>query len=61
MGVCLESSLQVERDVDSGSLVAPLGRDGLKVSGDTLNPHKSRAELPKIRCSMDWLFAELRH
>ncbi|MFN3985976.1 MAG: hypothetical protein ACK4KV_10825 [Rhodocyclaceae bacterium] len=53
--------MQVERDVDSGSLVAPLGRDGLKVSGDTLNPHKSRAELPKIRCSMDWLFAELRH
>lgn len=59
LGVCLESLLLVQRELESRSLVAPLGLDGLKVQGYTLNFLKSRAELPKIRAFQDWLFAEL--
>lgn len=59
LGVCLESLLLVQRELDSGRLVAPLGTDGLKVQGYSLNFLKSRAELPKIRCFQDWLFEEL--
>lgn len=59
LGVCLESLLLVERELDTGKLVAPLGREGMKVSGYTLNLLKSRAELPKIRAFQDWLFSEL--
>jgi len=59
LGVCLESLLLVERELETGSLVAPLGRDGLKVSGYTVNMLKSRADLPKIRMFQDWLFSEL--
>ena len=59
LGVCLESVLLAQRELESGQLVAPLGLDGLKIQGYTLNLLKSRAELPKIRRFQDWLFAEL--
>ncbi len=59
LGVCLESLLLVQRELESGRLVAPLGLDGLKVQGYTMNLLKSRAELPKIRSFQDWLFSEL--
>lgn len=59
LGVCLESLLLVQRELESGRLVAPLGLDGPKVQGYTLNLLKSRADLPKIRAFQDWLFAEL--
>jgi LysR family transcriptional regulator, glycine cleavage system transcriptional activator len=59
MGVCLESLLLVQRELETGRLVAPLGLDGLRVHGYTLNLLKSRADLPKLRSFQDWLFAEL--
>ncbi|WP_024303993.1 transcriptional regulator GcvA [Pseudogulbenkiania sp. MAI-1] len=59
MGVCLESLLLVQRELETGRLVAPFGLEGPKVQGYTLNLLKSRAELPKIRSFQDWLFAEL--
>ncbi|MBN3788011.1 transcriptional regulator GcvA [Burkholderia sp. Ac-20353] len=59
MGVCLESLLLVQRELEMGTLVAPLGLEGLRVNGYTLNLLKSRADLPKLRCFQDWLFAEL--
>ncbi len=59
LGVCLDSLLLVERELESGRLVAPFGFDGPKVQGYTVNLLKSRAELPKIRSFQDWLFAEL--
>jgi LysR family transcriptional regulator, glycine cleavage system transcriptional activator len=59
MGVCLESLLLVQRELETGRLVAPLGLDGLRVQGYTLNLLKSRADLPKLRSFQDWLFAEL--
>lgn len=40
-------------------LDAPLGVDGPKVQGYTLNLLKSRAELPKIASFQHWLFKEL--
>ncbi|MBK8182941.1 MAG: transcriptional regulator GcvA [Candidatus Competibacteraceae bacterium] len=58
-GVCLESLLLAERELEAGKLVAPLGLDGPKVSGYTFNVLKSRADLPKIKNFQEWLFAEL--
>jgi len=59
LGVCLESLMLVQRELETGRLVAPLGLDGPKVQGYTLNLLKSRADLPKIRSFQDWLFSEL--
>lgn len=59
MGVCLESLLLVQRELETGTLVAPLGFEGLKVNGYTLNLLKSRADLPKLKSFQDWLFEEL--
>jgi len=59
LGVCLESLLLAQRELETGRLVAPLGLEGPKVQGYTFNLLKSRAELPKIRSFQDWLFGEL--
>lgn len=59
LGVCLESLLLAQRELDAGRLVAPLGLEGPKVHGYTFHLLKSRADLPKIRSFQDWLFAEL--
>ena len=59
LGVCLESLLLAQRELETGRLVAPFGFDGLEVHGYTLNLLKSRADLPKLRSFQDWLFAEL--
>lgn len=59
LGVCLDSVLLAQRELETGRLVAPLGLDGLKVQGYTLNLLKSRTDLPKIRSFQDWLFAEM--
>ncbi len=59
LGVCLESLLLVQRELETGRLVAPFGLEGLKVQGYTFNLLKSRADLPKIRSFQNWLFTEL--
>lgn len=59
LGVCLESLLLVQRELETGRLVAPFGLAGPKVQGYTFNLLKSRAELPKIRSFQEWLFDEL--
>jgi LysR family transcriptional regulator, glycine cleavage system transcriptional activator len=59
LGVCLESLLLAQRELETGRLVAPFGMEGLNVHGYTLNLLKSRADLPKLRSFQDWLFAEL--
>ncbi len=59
LGICLESLLLVQRELETGRLVAPLGLDGLEVQGYTFNVLKSSADLPKIRNFHDWLFSEL--
>ena len=59
LGVCLESLQLVQRELETGRLVAPLGFDGLKVQGYTFNVMKSSVDLPKVRNFHDWLFSEL--
>ncbi len=59
LGVCLDSLLLAQRELETGRLIAPLGLEGLKVQGYTLNLLRSRADLPKIRSFQDWLFAEM--
>lgn len=59
LGVCLESLLLAQRELETGRLVAPFGLEGLEVRGYTLNLLKSRVDLPKLHSFQDWLFAEL--
>ena len=59
LGVCLESLLLVQRELETGRLVAPFGLEGHRIQGYTLNVLKSRTDLPKIRGFQDWLFDEL--
>lgn len=59
LGICLESLILVERELQTGRLVAPFGYEGLPVNGYTLLVLRSRAELPKIRWFNEWLFGEL--
>lgn len=59
LGVCLESLLLAQRELETGRLVAPLGLMGPKIQGYTFNILKSCAELPKIRSFQNWLFSEL--
>jgi len=59
LGVCLDSLLLAERELESGKLVAPFGRAGLRVQPYTFNVLKSKVDLPKIRSFQDWLFQEL--
>lgn len=58
-GVCLESLLLAERELEGGKLIAPLGLKGPRVAGYTFSVLKARVELPKIKNFQEWLFAEL--
>lgn len=55
MGVCLESALLAERQLESGALVLPFGKAGPRIECHSLNYLSSRARLPKIRLFREWL------
>ncbi|GGO84094.1 LysR family transcriptional regulator [Marinobacterium nitratireducens] len=59
MGILLDSLLLVQRELETGRLVAPFGFEGPKVQGYTFNILKTQANLPKIRAFQAWIFAEL--
>lgn len=59
LGVCLESLLLAQRELETGRLVAPFGFEGPRIQGYTFNMLRSRADLPKIRSFQNWLFGEL--
>lgn len=59
LGVCLESKLLVERQLDSKRLVLPFGGEGPRIECHSLNYLGSRAKLPKIRMFRDWLWQSL--
>lgn len=59
LGVCLDSQLLVERQLDSGRLVLPFGNEGPRIECHSLNYLSSRAKLPKIRIFRDWLMQSL--
>lgn len=59
LGVCLDSQLLVERQLDSGRLVLPFGSEGPRIECHSLSYLSSRAKLPKIRIFRDWLIQAL--
>ena len=54
-GVCLESRLLVQRELESGRLIMPLGPDGGRISGHSLNYVGSKLKLSKLRLFREWL------
>ena len=61
LGVCLESLLLVQREIEMKQLVMPFGLDSLKIRGHNIAYLTSMAELPKIKAFQNWLFSELAH
>lgn len=59
LGVCLESLMIAERDVQAGRLVLPFGPDGPLLHCHSLSYLRSRARIRKVRLFKDWLFGEL--
>ena len=59
LGVCLDSLLLAQREIETGRLVMPLGPNALQLQGHNLVFLKSCADLPKIVAFQDWLFSEL--
>jgi LysR family transcriptional regulator, glycine cleavage system transcriptional activator len=61
LGVCLESLLLVQREIEMKQLVMPFGLDSLKIRGHNIAYLTSMVELPKIKAFQNWLFSELAH
>ncbi len=59
LGVCLESALLVQRELEAGRLVTPFGMEGPRIHCHSLNYMKARARLPKVRAFREWLFGVL--
>ncbi|VVD94557.1 LysR family transcriptional regulator [Pandoraea eparura] len=59
LGVCLESMLLVERQLASGVLVLPFGKEGPRIECHSLNYLSSRGHLPKMRLFREWLMQAL--
>lgn len=58
-GVCLESRLLVQREMELGTLIAPFGGEGPKIVCHSLLYLSSKAKLPKLIQFREWLFAAL--
>ena len=58
-GVCLESRLLVQRELESGRLIMPLGPNGGRISGHSLSYVESKLRLPKVRLFREWLIGLL--
>jgi LysR family transcriptional regulator, glycine cleavage system transcriptional activator len=58
-GVCLESLLLVQRELDAGTLIMPFGLDGPRIACHSLVYLASRAQLPKVVAFRDWLYESL--
>src|SRR5919107_1746244 len=61
LGVCLESLLLVQREIEMKQLVMPFGPDSLTLLGHNVAYLTSTADLPKIKAFQNWLFSELAH
>lgn len=60
LGVCLESRLLVQRELESGRLMMPLGSAGPKIRCHSLVYRRSRANVPKISIFRKWLAKALK-
>lgn len=58
-GVCLESKLLAQRELESKRLVMPFGPKGPRIQCHSVSYIKSRIRLPKMNLFRDWLFAAL--
>lgn len=59
LGVCLESGLLVERQLDAGVLTVLFDGEGPRIECHSLHYLSSRASLPKMRLFRDWLHQAL--
>lgn len=59
LGVALESSLLIERELDSKKLIMPFGHEGPKIDCHQLVYLKSKGHVQKMQAFRDWLFEEL--
>ena len=59
LGVCLESFMLAERELESGRLVLPFGKQGPRIHCHSLVYLASRARLPKMKLFREWLFDAL--
>ena len=59
LGVCLESLMLAQRELDSGWLVLPFGKEGPQIHCHSLIYLASRARLPKMKLFREWLFEAL--
>ena len=58
MGVCLESTLLVDRELASAKLVMPFGRAGISVTGHHLVYPRESGAFPKVVAFRRWLQAQ---
>lgn len=59
LGVCLESLMLAQRELDSGRLVLPFGTEGPRLHCHSLVYVASRARLPKMKLFREWLLEAL--
>ncbi|MBB4380392.1 MULTISPECIES: transcriptional regulator GcvA [Bradyrhizobium] len=60
LGVCLESRLLVQRELESGRLVMPFGPNGARMLCHSLVYRRSRTNVPKIATFRKWMSQALR-
>ncbi|MCP1912582.1 LysR family glycine cleavage system transcriptional activator [Bradyrhizobium elkanii] len=60
LGVCLESRLLVQRELEDGRLVMPFGPSGRRIKCHSLVYRRSRANVPKIATFRSWLVRALK-
>ena len=58
-GVCLESRLLVQRELESGQLIMPLGPRGGQINGHSVSYVGSKLSLPKLRLFREWMMGML--
>lgn len=59
LGVCLESLMLAQRELESGRLVLPFGTEGPQIHCHSLVYLASRARLPKMKLFREWLYDAL--
>lgn len=59
LGVCLDSLMLAQGELESGRLVLPFGTEGPRMRCHSLVYLASRARLPKMRLFREWLFEAL--
>jgi len=59
-GVCLESTLLIQRELKSGQLVLPLGSEGPRIRCHSIRYEPSKASFPKVRAFQEWLWHSLQ-